>query len=102
MTERPAYRVYVNYKGEQKLEEARCIITPKRVSVSSKHGSGWSSASYYEPQNWPQGGYAWTVQEAWETFLAEKRKELETFRSSIEWAEQHIAAAEASLKEVTA
>jgi hypothetical protein len=94
-----AYRVYITSKGEQRMEEARCLLTDKRVAVSQRIGaSSWSSATYYEPRNWPQGDWAWTVREAWEKFLAGKQKELAEAHETVAWATEHIALAQRALE----
>jgi hypothetical protein len=53
---------------------------------------------YFEPSNWPQDGYAWTVQGAWEKFLLTRYQQLQALRERVVGVEHQIAAAEASLR----
>jgi hypothetical protein len=97
---RTAYRIDINYAGEQVVEKAQCVITPKRVAVTLLRADGRPepySVMHYEPQNWPSRDYAWTVEGAWEKFLTGKRAELQTQRNSVLWLEAQIAKAEAQI-----
>ena len=95
---RKAYRVELNYHGTLEMQVVDCVITAKRVAVTpASYPALRGSMMYYEPNNWPTNGYAWTPEEAWEKFLSEKKKELDIQKHGVVYLEELIQRTEAEM-----